>query len=86
MNLFGSARWLIDKTKNGENVPSLEVVEVDNQYQKKSEVLYAVTPNKSFGYLSNVEPINFICQMLNQINFQYSVWWHCRNIYRSKWF
>ena len=61
MNLFGSARWLIDKTKNGENVPSLEVVEVDNQYQKKSEVLYAVTPNKSFGYLSN------ICQMLNQL-------------------
>ena len=86
MNLFGRARWLIDKTKNGENVPSLEVVEVDNQYQKKSEVLYTVTPNKSFGYLSNVEPINFICQMLNQINLQYSVWWHCRNIYRSKWF
>ena len=41
MNLFGSTKKLIDKTKNGENVPSLEVVEVvlvqynlvDKQYQ-----------------------------------------------------
>ena len=37
----------MDKTKNGENVPSLKVVEVvlvqcnlvDNQYQQKSEIL-----------------------------------------------
>ena len=44
----------IDKTKIGENVSSLEVVEVvlvqcnlvDNQYQQKSEVLYNFTPNK----------------------------------------
>ena len=28
MNSFGSAHKLIDKAKNGENVPSLEVVEV----------------------------------------------------------
>ena len=28
MKLFGSTEKLIDKTKNGENVPSLEVVEV----------------------------------------------------------
>ena len=41
MKLFGNTKRLIDKTKNGENVPSLEVVEVvlvqcnlvDNQYQ-----------------------------------------------------
>ena len=26
--LFGSVKKLIDKTKNGENVPNLEVVEV----------------------------------------------------------
>ena len=47
MKLFGSTKKSIDKTKNGENVPSLEVVEVvlvqcnllDNQYQQKSEVL-----------------------------------------------
>ena len=48
MKLFGSKKNFIDKTKNGEKVPSLEVVEivlvqcnlVDNQYQQKSEVLY----------------------------------------------
>ena len=28
MKLFGSTKKLIDETKNGENVPSLEVVEV----------------------------------------------------------
>ena len=45
MKLFGSTRKLIDKTKNGESVPSLEIVEVvlvqcnlvDNQYQQKSD-------------------------------------------------
>ena len=51
MKLFGSTKKLIGKTKNGENVPSLEVVEVvlvqyslvDNQYQQKSEVLHTFT-------------------------------------------
>ena len=41
MKLFGSTKKLIDKTKNEENVPSFELVEivlvqcnlVDNQYQ-----------------------------------------------------
>ena len=45
--LFGSTKRLIEKTKNGENVPNLEVVEVflvqcnlaDHQYQKKFYVL-----------------------------------------------
>ena len=48
MKLFGSIKALIDKAKNGENVPSPEVVEVllfqcnsvDNQYQQQSEILY----------------------------------------------
>ena len=47
MKLFGSTRKLIDKTKNEENVPTLQVVKVvlvqcnlvDNQNQQKSEVL-----------------------------------------------
>ena len=68
MKLFGSTKKLIYKTKNGENLPSLEVVEVvlvqcnlvDNQYQKKSEVLYTYTPNKSYAYLINVEPSNLV--------------------------
>ena len=59
MKLVGTSKKLIDKTKNGKNVPSLEVVEVvlvqcnlvDNQYQQKSEVLYTFMPNKSHANL-----------------------------------
>ena len=59
MKLLGSTKKLIKKTQNGQNVPSLEVVEVvlvqcnlvDNQYQQKSEVLYNFIPNKSYAYL-----------------------------------
>ena len=47
MKLFGSTKRLTDKTKNEENLTSLEVVEVvfvqwnliKSQYQQKSEVL-----------------------------------------------
>ena len=68
MIFFGSTKNLIDKTKNGEKVPSLEVVKVvlvecnlaDNQYQQKSGVLYTFTPNKSYAYLLNVEPSNLV--------------------------
>ena len=48
MKLFGSTKKIIDKTKNGEKVPSLDVVEVvlvqcnlvENLYQQNSEVCY----------------------------------------------
>ena len=68
MKLFGSTKELIDKTKNGEKVPSLEVAEVllvqcnlvDNQCQQKSEILYTFTPNKSYVYLLNVKPSNLV--------------------------
>ena len=66
MKLFGSTKKLIGKTKNGENVPSLNIIEivlvqcnsVDNQYQQKSEVLYTFTSNKSYSYLLNIETSN----------------------------
>ena len=59
---------LMDKTKNKEKVPSLEVVEVvlvqcnlvDNHYQQKSEVLYTFRCNESYAYLLNVEPSNLV--------------------------
>ena len=68
MKLFGTTRKLIDKTKIGEKVPRLGVVEVvlvqcntvDNQYQQKSEVLYTFTPNKSYAYLLNVKTSNLV--------------------------
>ena len=58
MKLFGNTKKLMNKTKNGEIVPSLEVVEValvqcnlvGNQYQLP-EVLYIFTLNKSYTYL-----------------------------------
>ena len=68
MKLFGSTKILKNKTKTGENKPNLEIFEVvlvqcnlaDNQYQQKSEVLYAFTPNKFYAYLLNVEPSNLV--------------------------
>ena len=70
MKLLGSKKKkeIMDKTKNREKVPSLEVVKVvlvqcnlaDSQYQQKSEVLHTLTPNKSYAYLLNVEPSNLV--------------------------
>ena len=46
MKLFGSTKKIIDKTKNGENVPSLEIHEEVLvqcnllEYQQNSEILY----------------------------------------------
>ena len=68
LKLFGSPKKVIDKTKKGENVASIEVVEVvlkqyslvDNQYQQKSEVLNTFMRNKSYAYLLNVESSNSV--------------------------
>ena len=68
IKLFGSTKKLIDKTKNEEYVPSLEVIEVvlfqcnlvDKPYQQMSEGLYTFTPDKSYAYLLNVEPSNLV--------------------------
>ena len=68
---------IVDKTKNGEKVPSLVVVEVvlvqckltDNQYKQKSEVLYTFMPNKSHTYLLNVEPSNLVFLKTYNIEF-----------------
>ena len=58
-------------------MPSLEVVEVvlvqcnllDNQYQQKSEVLFAFRPNKSYAYLLNFEPSNIVFLKRNNTEF-----------------
>ena len=58
----------MDKTKSGENVPSLGVAKVvlvqcnlvDNQYQRKPKVLYSFTTNKSNAYLLNIEQSNLV--------------------------
>ena len=66
LQIFDSTKKKIEKTKNDDNIPTLEVIEVvlvqcnlvNNQYQQKSEVLYIFYLNKSYVYLANVEPNN----------------------------
>ena len=51
IKLFGSSKKIIDKTKIGENVPSLEVAEVilvqcnlvENRYQKVGSIIHFLT-------------------------------------------
>ena len=66
MKLFGIAKNIIDKTKNGENVPRLEVAGVflvqcnliHNRYQQKTDALYIFMSNKCYGYMLNVDWCN----------------------------
>ena len=52
MELRGRTKKLIEKTKSGQKVPSLEAVEVF--------LLYAFIFNKSDAYLLNTEPSNLV--------------------------
>ena len=53
INLLGSTKSKINKDKNGENVPHLEITEVilvqcnivNNDYQQDSRALYTFVPN-----------------------------------------
>ena len=68
MKLLGSTKMNINKDKNGENAPPLEITEVvlihcnstDNDYQQHSRVLYTFVPNKSFRQLLDISPKSFI--------------------------
>ena len=78
MKLLGSTKKVVDKDKNGENVPKLESVEVilvhcnlvKNDYQHTSKVLFTFVPNKKFGQLLNISPHVFT--MMNTINTEFS--------------
>ena len=68
MKLLGSNESKINKDKNSENVPHLEITEVvlvhsnivNNDYQQDSRVLYTFVPNKPFGSLLEISPKNHI--------------------------
>ena len=68
MKLYGSTNKLINKTRNGKNVLSLEVIEVflvqynlvDKEYQQTCVLLYTFIPDKSYAYLLSVEPSNLV--------------------------
>ena len=57
MKLLGSAKSKINKDKNGENTPHLEITEVilihcnvvNNDYQQDLRLLYTFALNKLFG-------------------------------------
>ena len=59
---------MINKDKNWENEPHLEITEVvlvqcnivNNDYQQDSRVLYTFVSNKSFGLLLDISPKHFI--------------------------
>ena len=78
MKLLGSTKKVVDKNKNGENVPKLKSLEVvlvhcnlvKNYYQHASKVLFAFVPNKKFGQLLNITPHVFT--MMNTINTGFS--------------
>ena len=67
MTLLGSTKRKITKNKSGENVPYSEISEVvlvhsnivNNNYQKKSRVLYTFVNDKLCGQLLNFSSKNF---------------------------
>ena len=68
MKLLGSTESKINKDKNGENVPHLEINKVvsvhcnidNNDYQQDSRVLYTFVPNKPFISLLEISPTNYM--------------------------
>ena len=88
MKLLGSTKNKINKDKNGENVPHLQITEVvlvhcnivNNDYQQDSRVLYTFVPNKPFGSLLEISPTNHI--FLKTFNSEYDeikVWFTDQN-------
>ena len=79
---------LLECTKNGKNVPHLEITEVvlihcdivNNDYQQDSRVLYTFVPNKPSGSLLEISPTNHI--FLKAFNSEYDeikVWFTDQN-------
>ena len=78
MKLLGSTERKITKDKNGEDVPHLKIVElvlvhcnfVNNDYQQDSRILYTFAPNKPFGSLLEISPMNHIFLKIFNSEFQ----------------
>ena len=88
MKTLWSPENKITKDKNSENVPHLEIKEVElvhcymviNDYQQDSRVLYTFVPNKPFGSLLEISPTNHI--FLKTFNSEYNeieVWFTDQN-------
>ena len=88
MKLLGSGKSKINKDKNGENVPRLEITEVvlvhcnivSNYYQQDSRVLYTFVLNKSFAQLLDISLTSFIFLRTFNSEFSYiKVWFTDQN-------
>ena len=88
MKLLGSGKSKINKDKNGENVPRLEIAEVvlvhcnivSNYYQQDSRVLYTFVLNKSFAQLLDISLTSFIFLRTFNSEFSYiKVWFTDQN-------
>ena len=86
--LLGSTKSKINKDKNSESMPHLEIIEVilvhcnivNNNYQQDSRVLYTFVPNKSFGQLLDISSKNFIFLKSFNLEFSYiEVWFTDQN-------
>ena len=78
MKLLVSTENKINKDRNGENVPHCDIV--NNYYQEDLRVLYTFVPNKPFGSLLEISPINHI--FLKTFNSEYDeirVWFTDQN-------
>ena len=77
MELLRSTEKKIDKDKNSEHVPKLEIVKVvfmhcnvfDNDYKKASKLLITFVPNKQIGQLINIS--SHLLTMLNTTNTEF---------------
>ena len=88
VKVLGSTKSKVNKDKNVENVPHLEITEavlvhcniVNNDYQQDSRVVYTFVPNKSFGQLLDISPENFIFLKNFESEFSYiEVWFPDQN-------
>ena len=88
MKLLGSTKNKINKDKNGENVPHLQITEVllvhcnitNNDYQQDARVLYMFAPNKLFDSLLEISPTNHIFKKTINSEFQdIDVWFTDQN-------
>ena len=88
MKSLGNTENKINKEKNAENVPHLEITEVvsvhcniaNNDYQQDSRILYTFVPNKPFGSLLEISPANYIFLKTFNSEFQtIEVWFTDQN-------
>ena len=79
MKFLRSPKSKINKDKNAEDVPHLEITEkvlihcniANNDYQQDSRVLYIFVPNKSFGQLLDISREKFIFLKTFNLEFSY---------------